>query len=137
MNYEFCATFFGFPELYPANRVVHGLGQFVEQFGEIFRRGVFVHKEKRFPLFLQDRNQRVVLVQHHFVVDGPLNPPVNRLFQVGKVKHHSPLIKRFRAQGQHQPPIVSMQPGTLAVVIQKPVAVTKCKFAGNGKQNEK
>ena len=107
------------------------LGLQVDEFGDALRSRVHVEQVIGFLQLLKSRQNRVVFMQDHLVIEVVIDPRLHHPFDLAEIDDHAQRIELIALNSNDRRAIVPMQMPALATVIQQPMAVTEVDFASN------
>src|SRR6185436_1721432 len=81
--------------------------------------------------FAKCREDRIIAVKNHLVIELLINPDLHGSFDVAEVDNHAAFVEMVTFHRNQGPAIVAVEEATLAVVIKQPVAVAEINFASN------
>src|ERR1051325_3073448 len=119
----------GFPESHFDDGKSLTQSEIENQLGDVFGRRVHVHQEDRFVLCFEMRQDGVVLVQDHAMIEVGVDPGADDALDGGEVDDHAERIEPIRLQGDDGAAVVPVQMPALAVVLQQAMAVAEADLA--------
>jgi len=107
------------------------LGLQVDELGDALSGRVHVQQKIRLLQLLKRRQDRVVFMQDHLVIEIVVDPRLHHPLDLAEINDHAQSIELIALNSNDRRAIVPMQMPALATVIQQPMAITEVDFASN------
>jgi hypothetical protein len=107
------------------------LGLQVDELGDALRCRVHIEQIIGFLQLLKRRQDRVVFMQDHLVIEVVVDPRLHHPFDLAEIDDHAQRIELIALNSNDRRAIVPVQMPAFAAVIQQAMTVTKVDFASN------